>query len=153
MPTFEYRPKQCSFKGWLKHVTRLRIIDQLRKRQPNHYPMHSPQNESRNTRTVDRIEDPKGIELERIWDDEWESNLVDIAMERVKKQVNPEHYQMFYMSAVQGIGTREVASMLGKGVGQVYLVRHRVAKLVKKQKQILESVVLNHRSGVDNKTP
>src|SRR5689334_4741122 len=30
MPEFQYNPQRCSFKGWLKHVTRLRIVDQLR---------------------------------------------------------------------------------------------------------------------------
>ena len=35
MPSFEYDPAKCSFKSWLKHVTRLRIIDQFRKRRPD----------------------------------------------------------------------------------------------------------------------
>ncbi len=34
MPEFVYDPAKCSFKGWLMHVTRLRILDQLRRRQP-----------------------------------------------------------------------------------------------------------------------
>ena len=139
MPTFEYDPEKCSFKGWLKHVTRLRIVDQYRRRQPGHRPLKPPGQDTRSTATIERIEDPHGVELEKIWDDEWEQNLVDVAMERVKRQVNAEHYQMFYMSAVQGISPREVAKMLGKNVGHVYLVRHRVAKLVKKEKDRLES--------------
>src|SRR3954462_12547982 len=32
METFRYEPQICSFKGWLMHVTRRRIIDHLRKR-------------------------------------------------------------------------------------------------------------------------
>src|SRR3974390_3946757 len=34
MPEFVYDPERCSFKGWLMHVTRLRIMDQLRRRSP-----------------------------------------------------------------------------------------------------------------------
>ncbi len=34
MDTFRYNPEVCSFRGWLMHVTRLRITDQLRKRRP-----------------------------------------------------------------------------------------------------------------------
>src|SRR5258707_13657685 len=34
MDTFKYDPEVCSFRGWLMHVTRLRIIDQFRKRRP-----------------------------------------------------------------------------------------------------------------------
>ncbi len=59
--------------------------------------------------------------------------LVDAAMERVKLRVKPEHYQIFYLSAVKGLGTREVARMLHVNVGQVYLVRHRLAKEVKRE--------------------
>src|SRR3974390_1087925 len=41
MPEFQYDPERCSFKGWLMHVPRLRIVDQLRRRQP-HSNGHSP---------------------------------------------------------------------------------------------------------------
>lgn len=34
MPEFVYDPTKCSFKSWLMHVTRLWIVDQLRRRQP-----------------------------------------------------------------------------------------------------------------------
>src|SRR6266852_6048825 len=34
MGDFKYDPAVCSFKGWLLRITRFRIIDQLRKRQP-----------------------------------------------------------------------------------------------------------------------
>jgi RNA polymerase sigma factor (sigma-70 family) len=34
MPEFVYDPQKRSFKGWLMHVTRLRIVDSLRRRQP-----------------------------------------------------------------------------------------------------------------------
>ncbi len=35
MEEFEYDPKSCSFKGWVMRCTQLRILDQLRKRQPS----------------------------------------------------------------------------------------------------------------------
>src|SRR5689334_726407 len=34
MAEFKYDPALCSFKGWLLHVTRRRVIDQIRKRKP-----------------------------------------------------------------------------------------------------------------------
>ncbi len=36
-----YDPAKSSFKGWLMHVTRLRIMDQLRRRQPAFHPAPS----------------------------------------------------------------------------------------------------------------
>ena len=83
---------------------------------------------------VERIPDPaSGGALDAIWEEEWERNLVDAAMERVKLRVKPEHYQIFYLSAVKGFGTRQVARTLRISIGQVYLVRHRLAKDVKRE--------------------
>ena len=59
MPDFVYDPARCSFKGWL-HVTRLRIMDQLRRRQPAFQQIPSSDDDSRRTATVERVPDPHG---------------------------------------------------------------------------------------------
>lgn len=134
MPEFVYDPAVCSFKGWLMHVTRLRIVDQLRRRQPAFQQTPAGDRDSRQTPTVERIPDAAaGAQQDAAWDDEWERNLVDAAMERVKLRVKPEHYQIFYLSAVKGLKTGEVARMLQVNIGQVYLIRHRLAKEVKRE--------------------
>ena len=134
MPEFIYDPARCSFKGWLMHVTRLRIMDQLRRRQPAFRQSPAGDGDSRRTPAVERVPDVSAaVEQDAAWDDEWERNLVDAAMERVKLRVKPEHYQIFHLSAVKGLGTLEVARMLQVNVGQVYLVRHRLAKEVKRE--------------------
>lgn len=135
MPEYVYDPARCSFKGWLMHVIRLRISDQLRRRQPAFQQLPGGDADSRRTATVERIPDPGGslAEQDAAWDEEWERNLVDAAMERVKLRVKPQHYQIFHLSAVKGLGTAEVARMLQVNVGQVYLVRHRLAKEVKRE--------------------
>jgi RNA polymerase sigma factor (sigma-70 family) len=138
MPEFQYEPERCSFKGWLMHVTRLRIVDQLRRRQPAFSQQPLGDHDTRQTPTVERVPDPAGAAaFEEAWDQEWERNLVDAAMERVKLRVKPEHYQIFYLSAVKGLATGEVARMLQVNVGQVYLVRHRIAKEVKREVKCL----------------
>jgi RNA polymerase sigma factor (sigma-70 family) len=134
MPEFQYDPERCSFKGWLMHVTRLRIIDQLRRRMPAAGQPAPDNRDSTQTPTVQRLPDPSAdAALEATWDEEWERNLVDAAMERVKLRVNAEHYQVFYLSAVKGLGTREVARMLQINAGKIYLIRHRLAKEVKRE--------------------
>jgi RNA polymerase sigma-70 factor (ECF subfamily) len=134
MPEFIYDPARCSFKGWLMHVTRLRIVDQLRRRQPASSHRPAGDHDSRQTATVERVPDPvAGAGLDAAWDEEWERNLVDAAMDRVKLRVKPDHYQIFYLSAVKGLAPRKVAQMLQVNIGQVYLVRHRLAKDVKRE--------------------
>ena len=142
MPEFVYDPARCSFKGWLMHVTRLRIVDQLRRRQPAFNQVPSSMRDSSQTPTIERVADPASVEPDPAWNEEWERNLVDAALERVKLRVKPEHYQIFYLSAVKGMGTREVARMLRVNVGQVYLVRHRLAKNVKREIERLREKAL-----------
>jgi RNA polymerase sigma factor (sigma-70 family) len=134
MSEFQYDPARCSFKGWLMHVTRLRIIDQLRRRLPASTQPVLDNRDTTRTATIERVPDPSAdVALEAAWDEEWERNLVDAAMERVKLRVNPEHYQVFYLSAVKGLATGEVARMLQINAGRVYLIRHRLAKEVKRE--------------------
>src|SRR5262245_61026830 len=140
MPEYVYDPARCSFKGWLMHVIRLRIADQLRRRQPAFQQLPSGDATSQRTSTIERITDPAGSRAQQDsnWDEEWERNLVDAAMERVKLRVKAQHYQIFHLSAVKGIKTAEVARMLRVNVGQVYLVRHRLAKEVKREVERLK---------------
>jgi RNA polymerase sigma factor (sigma-70 family) len=135
MPDYVYDPGRCSFKGWLMHVTRLRIMDQLRRRQPPFQQMPGAEADSQGTSNIERIPDPGGSleEQDAAWEDEWQRNLVDAAMERVKLRVKPEHYQIFHLSAVKSLKIAEVARMLQVNIGQVYLIRHRLAKEVKRE--------------------
>ena len=41
-------------------------------------------------------------EFETLWEQEWQKNLIDAAMERVKRKVNAEHYHVFYLLLVKG---------------------------------------------------
>src|SRR5262249_8728110 len=75
--------------------------------------------------------------FEGMWDEEWQKNLVDAAMERVKRSVKAEHYQIFYLHSVKNMPARDIGQLLGVSVAKVYVVRHRVARLVKREIQAL----------------
>lgn len=138
MPEFAYDPARCSFKGWLMHVTRLRIIDQLRRRQPTFQPPPTPEVDDRETPIVERLPDPGAGGFDAAWDEEWERNLVDAALERVKLRVKPEHYQVFHLSVVKGMKPFEVARLLEASVAQVYLVRHRLGRELQREVERLK---------------
>jgi RNA polymerase sigma-70 factor (ECF subfamily) len=151
MDSFKYDPRICSFKGWLMHVTRLRIIDQLRKR-PRMEVMENSGSDTEDTSFIERIPDPGELQLDSIWEEEWQKNLIDAAMERVKRQVKPEHYQIFYLNVVQKLGVRKVAEMCGVTTAQVYLVKHRVGNLIKKEARRQEAAERrNHGSTASHK--
>jgi len=139
MPKFRYEPEVCSFKGWLMHVTRHRIVDHLRKALPKKnvfVPLPS------DTKTGEEeplmLESHNGESFEDLWDAEWQKNLIEAAMERVKRKVAPEHYQIFYLHSLEGMPARDVGELLGASVPKVYVVRHRVARLIKREIRVLE---------------
>ena len=88
IPDFKYNRKEGSFKSWLLHTTRWKINDQLRKRQRDDAVLHrraSPLTDR--TATIERVADPAPPGLEGLWDEEWENNIVTMAIDRVKQQV------------------------------------------------------------------
>lgn len=142
MPAFKYDPAVCSFKTWLMHLTRKRIADQFRKRPPaaaSRSPRRRPPGE---TSTVNRVPDPAGADLERVWNEEWEKNLMDAAMQNVRGQVSSRQYQIFDLHVTKGWPVRDVTRTLHVNAGQVYLAKHRVLALVKKELRKLERQLL-----------
>ena len=131
MPEYRYDPAVCSFKGWLMHVTNWRVIDQLRKRRTGQEMPLSLDGSAANL--IEQMAGSAPSELETLWEQEWQKNLIDVAMERVKRKVNAEHYQIFYLLLVKERSPRKVASMLKINVARVYLAKHRVSALVQKE--------------------
>ena len=118
-----------SFRGWLSNLTRWRINDQLRKRAS----LRPVENVDllMESQPVTQIPDPSGSELAAIWEEEWKTNLLEAAIERVRRRVREEHYQIFDLCVMRRWKARDVAEALGVSVGQVYLAKHRVALEVK----------------------
>jgi RNA polymerase sigma factor (sigma-70 family) len=131
MPEYRYDPAVCSFKGWLMHVTNWRVIDQLRKRRPGKEMPLSLDGSAANL--IEQMAGSAPSEFETLWEQEWQNNLIDAAMERVKRKVNAERYQIFYLLLVKGHSPRKVASLLKINVARVYLAKHRVSALVQKE--------------------
>lgn len=129
--SLRYDPDRGSFKSWLLQVTRWRIIDQIRKRQPAG-PDRTPRDDgTRRTSTVDQVPDPAGAALETSWAREWQANLLHAALARLKRKVDPKQYQIFDCYVLKEWPATKVASTLGVNIGLVYLVKHRLAALLK----------------------
>jgi RNA polymerase sigma factor (sigma-70 family) len=131
MPGFQYDPKIGSFKAWLLNMTRWRITDQLRRRGPQ---MDSSEREDENSFGHGKMhEEPDQVapELEKIWDAEWEKNLLAVAMSRVKRRLDPKQYQIFDCYVNKNLTPEKVAKAFDIPVGQVYLAKHRVTELIR----------------------
>lgn len=125
-----YDPQKGSFKQWLWNLTRWRIADTLRNRTPETAPTNLEENTY--TPTAEELPDLSN-EFDSIWEKEWQRNLIKAATERVKMQVKPLHFQIFDYSILRGMGTLEVRRKLGVSIAQIYLARHRVSSMLKKE--------------------
>jgi RNA polymerase sigma factor (sigma-70 family) len=133
-----YDPEQGSFKTWLMNMTRWRINDQFRKRKKDTAMAGGEWDDDRKTAVIDRIEDPNGDVLSRLWDVEWKKGIADAALARVKAQVSPKQYQIFDFYVVRQWDAQKVQEKLNVSMAQVYLAKHRVGAVLKKELAKLE---------------
>ncbi|MDQ8190709.1 sigma-70 family RNA polymerase sigma factor [Roseibacillus persicicus] len=135
-----YDPEQGSFKTWLMNMTRWRINDQFRKRKKDTAMAMGEWGDERKTAVIDRFEDPKGDLLERMWDVEWKQNLAEAALSRTKALVSPKQYQIFDYYVVKQWEADKVQKHLGVSMAQVYLAKHRVGAVLKKELEKLRKL-------------
>ena len=129
-----YDPEKGSFKSWLMNMTRWRINDQFRKRKKDTaMNIGDWEDEDGKTSVIERIEDRQSGTLERLWDVEWKKNLADAALAKVKAQVSPKQYQIFDCYVIREWDAGKVQEQLGVSMSQVYLAKHRVGKILKKE--------------------
>ena len=135
---FKYDRKRCTFKSWLRSLTKKRIADCFRKRPRER---GFPADETSGTALLDRVPDPDSFNLDAVWEKEWRKKVYDAAIERVKSSAKAEQYQMFDFYVIKGMPAGTVARTFGTSVGQVYLVKYRISKLIKKEVSLLEATM------------
>lgn len=130
MPKFRYDPARGSFKSWLRAVTRSRIL--VHRRQGAGTPLpRDPLAADDTDELLAEIPDASGDALDELWQREWEENLLEAALRRVRAKVSARHLLMFRLTTLHGLPLTQVARKLDVSVPQVYMARHRVGKLFK----------------------
>jgi len=137
LPDFRYDPATCRFKSWLLNVAKSRISDVQRRRLRNPAEPGTHRTEDVEQSPLEGLPGDGLSDFEALWDEEWQRHLLQAASERLKRTVQPLHFQIFHLSVIKERPKREVAETLGVNVGQVYLVSHRLKKLYR---NILETV-------------
>ena len=136
---FEIGSERGSFKAWLLQNTRWRIADQVRKRLPQASRRRAPLHEGSDTPTTDRLPDPASLDLDALWNVDWQQNLVDAALANLRSQVDPEQYQMFDLHVLRSWPAVKVARELGVKMGRVYFAKYKISRLLKKEIRRLET--------------
>ena len=129
---FDTDPERGSFRGWLMKLTHWRIADKFKSRQRFNPPTPTGEDPgaAHNFATlVDNLPAPAAEEDE--WDREWQQHLLASATERLARQVNPQHFQVFDLHVMQGWPLLRVTRELRVSPTSVYVICHRMKKRLK----------------------
>jgi RNA polymerase sigma factor (sigma-70 family) len=140
-PAFKYDPAKGSFKSFLLHTTRWKITDQFRKRGPLVRKPARRDTRTSRTPTEARIPDPNN-DFEIKFDRDYRQTIQEAALERVKHSVKAKHYQVYDLYVLKQWPVAKVAQMLGLNAGQIFIAKHRILGLMKKEVQRMQKVVL-----------
>ena len=130
MQTFEYDPTK-SFRGWLKTVARHAWSDSWSSRKAAVAAGGSQALEM--LQTVEARDD-----LVRRLEEEFDRELLDEAMARVRTRVLPRTWEAFERTALQGQSGAEAGQALGMKVATVFVARSKVQKMIQEEMQKLE---------------
>jgi RNA polymerase sigma-70 factor (ECF subfamily) len=130
LPAFTYDPSR-SFRSWLRTITYHAWADFLSEQGPV---ASAHPNEWAALTTAEARED-----LLRRIEDEFDMELLEQAMARVREQVEPATWEAFRMTALEGVPAAEAARRLGKQVANVYVLRSNVQKLLRAAVTALEA--------------
>ncbi len=133
MPGFRYQPERCSFKSFLRHLLEKKVADAYRRRARASRDVALEIDDSSRLELQDQLATPKEEAPDALWEKHWQQHLFEAALERVKARTSAKHFQIFHRLVVLGHKAGEVARTLNVNIAQVYLAKHRVAGLMKKE--------------------
>lgn len=130
---FDYDPQRGSFRGWLMKLTHWRIADQIERRRKDAPPPPEPHGGAAARPDPAGAAElvPASVDDEDEWDREWREHVLAAAAERVARQVKPRHFQVFDLYVLQHWPVLRVAAELGVNPASVYVIGHRLTKLLK----------------------
>ena len=140
MPDFRYDRSKGSFKQWLLLISRRRIQDHLRRvyRLPA-FVESTSEEQGRAPELSTAASLAPDAQIDAAWEYEWQQNILQKALARVRQQVNPKHYQVFDSCVLKNMQAGQTARMFGLAVAQVYLINHRVGLVLKRTAKQLEA--------------
>ena len=137
---FEPDPQRGSFRGWLMNLTRWRVADKFRARRPDEFPIVVSKDgtATKTAGSIERLPDPQTSD-EAIWENEWQRNVLEVALARLARRVPAKQFQAFDLYARQNWPVLKVSRELGTNPAAVYLIRHRLTRQLKAEVAYLKS--------------
>jgi RNA polymerase sigma-70 factor (ECF subfamily) len=137
IPNFKYDRKLGSFKQWLLNMSRWRICDQFRRRAS--MGTQIPHDQPGETKLLSILVDETNVSFDEFWEAEWQKSVLDTAIKKVKISLDSEKYQIFDFLINKQWPSEKVAKSFGISINQVYLAKHRITELIRKEVERLKA--------------
>ena len=135
--TFVYDPAS-SFRGWLRTLARHAWSDFCNSRQRRGSTPHSAEVQA-------LLSDlPAGDSLGQRLEEEFDQEVLELAMARVRQRVQPRTWETFQLMAVEGFSGAEAAARLNLKLTHAFVYKARVQKMLRE-----EIAKLEHAGGSD----
>jgi RNA polymerase sigma factor (sigma-70 family) len=135
MPSFNYDRSLGSFKGWLFTITRRTVSRQFGKRE------HDSARQGDNGSLLEDMPQQAGG-FEAQWEEDWRNNMLDLAIDRVRRRVKPKQFQMFDLYVTQNLPMEQVTQILNVNAAQVYMAKLRISSAIRQEVSQLEKHLL-----------
>ena len=127
IPSFEYDKTVCRFRTWLNQVVNQRMLAIWRERTKLRLPekawMYLSEQIEESAPTV---EDPRE-------QTEMTQRLLELCLNRLRASVSPRHWQLFEANVLLGLSGAETAKKYGSTTANVWVVRHRLTRRLRKE--------------------
>ena len=131
MRDFTYDPSR-SFRAWLKTLTNHALSDFQDSRRRH----TSGSGDSAVDRLLQNV--AAGEDLVKRLEEEFDRELLQEAMQRVRLRVAPQTWQAFWLTALEGLSGAEAAAQIPMAVAQVFVAKRRVQKMLREEVARLE---------------
>jgi RNA polymerase sigma-70 factor (ECF subfamily) len=131
MRTFDYDPTR-SFRAWLKTVAQHAWSDFVKGRE-------RPGQGSGDDEALCLLDTvPAREDLVRRLEEQYDLELFEEACARVRLRVQPQTWEAFALTALEGLSGAEAARRTGQQVSAVFVAKSRVEKMIREEVQRLE---------------
>ncbi len=114
LPEFDYNREHGAFRGYLRTITRRRLVDRLRATRPEVSELFA--NESQNK------------EVGYWWETEWDRAMLRQCLDEASSAVEPKTFQAFQLFVLKEWDSNRVADFLGLSIDSVYQAKARVIR-------------------------
>lgn len=129
----KYQKSAGRFRDYMRTIIDRAAFKMIRKRQSDQDKIQAVQGDLQG---VQYAHD----DMEKKWEEQWRSIVVDEALTKVRAEVNEATYEAFIMLMVDGVDADLVADTLGISKESVYVAKHRVLKRLQHTVKQLETM-------------